>query len=228
MNSITTLQWKPGDQISNTVEVYAIDGGQQSLVFSGYIVNAWGNFQSMPDVFLEIQAQHAYRGQLTPVAPRSYDGQIDVANVMKQIAESLGYTFENNGVTTQLSNVYLANTGVEQAKSLAQAAGISLYMDDFVLAITPPHTPRGGTVPQISSTTGMMSYPTFDGIGVTIQSLFNPSVKFGGSIQVLSEIPQANGNWIVVSVAYRLESEKPGGAWMMAIRGNKNGLALTQ
>lgn len=226
MNSITTLQWKPGDQISNTVEVYAIDGAQQTLVFSGYIVNAWGNYQSMPAVFLEIQAQHAYLGQLTPVAPRSYKGQIDVASVMSQIAASLGFTFENNGVTTQLSNTYLANTGVEQAKALARAAGISLYMDDLVLAITPANTPRGGTIPQISSTTGMMGYPTFDGIGVTIKSLFNPSVKFGGSIQVLSSIPQAAGQWIVVSLSYRLESEKDRGAWEMTMRGNKNGLAI--
>jgi hypothetical protein len=222
------LQWKPGDQISNTVEVYAIDGTQQTLVFSGYIVNAWGNYQNMPEVFLEIQAQHAYLGQLTPVAPRSYNGQIDVASVMSQIATSLGFTFENNGVTTQLSNTYLANTGVEQAKALAKAAGIALYMDDLVLAITPPNTPRGGTAPQISSTTGMIGYPTFDGIGVTIQSLFNPSVKFGGPIQVMSSIPQAAGQWIVVSLGYRLESEKPGGAWMMTIRGNKSGLAVTQ
>lgn len=229
INSITTLQWKPGDQISNTVEVYAIDGPQETLVFSGYIVNAWGNYQAMPDVFLEIQAQHAYFAQLTPIPPRSYKGQIDVATVMAQIAASFTppLAFENNGVSVQLSDVYLANTGLEQAKSLAKAAGVTLYVDDTILAICPPNTPRGGLIPQISNQTGMNGYPTFDGTGINFQTLFNPSIKFGGSIEVITSLPQAAGQWIVTSVGHNLESEKPNGAWTSTVRGNKSGLAVT-
>ena len=40
MNSVTTLQWKPGSRIANTIEVYAIDGAAETLVFAGNIVNA--------------------------------------------------------------------------------------------------------------------------------------------------------------------------------------------
>ena len=42
-------------------------------------------------------------------------------------------SFENNGVNVKLSDVYLANTDLEQAKELAQAAGIGLWIDDKVL-----------------------------------------------------------------------------------------------
>jgi len=46
MNSITTLQWKPGTMIPNTVEVFAIDGtATPSRVFAGNIVNAWADYQ---------------------------------------------------------------------------------------------------------------------------------------------------------------------------------------
>ena len=228
MNSITTLQWKPRSLIPNTVEVYAIDGAQETLVFTGNIVNAWGNYQSMPDVFLQIQAQSAYFAQLTPVAPRSYKGQIDVASIMQQIARTMGFTFENNGVQVQLSDMYLANTGLEQAKTLARAAGIDLYVDDNILAITPPNVPRGGLIPEISSQTGLVGYPTFDGVGVNFQTLFNPSIAFGGSIKLVTDIKQAAGQWIVTSVAHRLESEKPGGAWFSTVRGNVNGLAISK
>jgi hypothetical protein len=228
MNSITTLQWKPRSLIPNTVEVYAIDGAQETLVFTGNIVNAWGNYQSMPDVFLQIQAQSAYFAQLTPVAPRSYKGQIDVASIMGQIARTMGYTFENNGVQVQLSDMYLANTGLEQAKTLARAAGIDLYVDDNVLAITPPNVPRGGLIPEISAQTGLVGYPTFDGVGVNFQTVFNPSITFGGAIKLVTSIKQAAGQWIVTSVAYRLESEKPGGAWFTTVRGNANGLAISK
>jgi hypothetical protein len=73
----------------------------------------------------------------------------------------------------------------------------------------------------------MDGYPTFDGVGVNFQIVFNPAVRFGGSIQIVTDIPQAAGQWIVTSVNHQLESEKPGGAWFSTVRGNKYGLAVT-
>src|SRR5579862_757326 len=202
MNSVTTLRWKPRSLILTTISVYAIDGNQQTLIFQGNIVNAWANYQNQPDVLLEIQAQAAYFNQLQPVSPLSYKGQIDVSTIMGQIASNMGYAFENNGVTTQLSNAYLPGTSIDQAKSLARAAGIDMYLDDNILAITPPDSPRAGLVPQISPQSGLIGYPTFDGTGVNFQILFNPAVRFGGSIQVVTSIPQAAGTWIVTSIAH--------------------------
>lgn len=228
MNSITTLQWKPQTWIPNTVEVFAIDGTAETLIFAGNIVNAWADYQGMPDVFLHIQAQAAFFNALKAIPPRSFKGPIDTPSVMAQIAADLGYTFENNGVTTQLTDLYLPNTGLEQAKDLARAAGCDLYLDDKVLAITPPNVPRKALIPVISPTSGLVGYPTFDGVGVNFQALFNPGVTFGGSIKLETDVQQAAGEWIVTSVAHRLESEKPGGAWYSTIRGNANGLAVTR
>ncbi len=226
MNSITTLQWKPQEIIPNTVEVYAIDGDTETLVFAGNIVNAWGDYQTMPDVYLRLQAQSAFINQLKPVPPRSFQGAIDVASVMSQIARDLGYNFENNGVSVSLTDVYLPNTGLEQAKDLAHAANIDLYLDDKTLAITPANSPRGDMIPEISAESGLIGYPTFDGIGVNFKTLFNPSVTFGGRIKLVTDIKQAKGEWIVTSIGHRLESEKPGGAWLSNVRGNANGLAI--
>jgi len=226
MNSVTTLQWKPGSRIANTVEVFAIDGAVETLVFAGNIVNAWADYQGMPDVFLHIQAQSAFFNTLKAVPPRSFKGRVDVATVMGQIARDLGYTFENNGVTTQLVDVYLPNTGMEQAKDLARAAGCDLYLDDKILAITPPNVPRKVIIPLISPASGLVGYPTFDGVGVNFQTLFNPAITFGGSVKLVTDVQQAAGEWVVTSVGHRLESEKPGGAWFSNVRGNANGLAV--
>ena len=226
MNSITTLQWKPQSIIPNTVEVFAIDGVAETLVFAGNIVNAWADYQSMPDVFLHIQAQAAFLNLVKPVPPRSFAGQVDVASVMASIATDMGYTFENNGVDTQLADVYLANTGLEQAKELARAAGCDLYLDDKILAITPPNVPRKTQIPTVSSATGLVGYPTFDGVGVNFQTLFNPAIVFGGSVKIESDVQQAAGEWVVTSVSYRLESERPGGSWFASVRGTVNGLAV--
>lgn len=227
MNAITTLQWKPRAIIPNTVAVYAIDGTQETLVFTGNIVNAWGDYQSMPDVFLQIQAQSAYFNQLQPVPPSSFRGTVDVATLMAKLATSMGYSFENNGVSVQLANPYLPNTAMEQAKALARAAGVDLYLDNNILAITPPNTPRGSVIPEISPLSGLKGYPTFDGVGVNFQMLFNPAVIFGGSVKLSTSIPQAAGQWIVTSIGHRLEAEKPNGAWFSTVRGNASGLAIT-
>lgn len=228
MNSVTTLQWKPGTVIPNTIEVFAIDGDAQTLVYAGNIVNAWADYQNMPEVYLHVQAMSAFFNQLQAVSPRSFKGQVDVAGVMKQIAVDMGYSFENNGVNVKLADIYLANTGLAQAQELAQMAGIGFYIDDKVFAITPiPNAPRGAIIPQISPESGLVGYPTFDGVGVNFQTYFNPAVTFGGSVKLVTDVQQAAGEWVVTSLAHRLESEKPGGAWFSTIRGNANGLAIT-
>lgn len=227
MSAATTLQWKPGSLIPNTVEVFAIDGDAETLVFAGNIVNAWGDYQSMPDVFLNVQAQAAFFAGLKAAPPRSFKGSIDAATVMAQIAADLGYAFENNGVSVQLVDLYLPNTPLEQAKELARIANCDLYIDDKILAITPANGPRNVAAPRIAADSGLVGYPTFDGVGVNFQTLFNPGVTFGGKILLETDVTRAAGEWVVTSVSHRLESEKPGGAWFSNIRGNANGLAVT-
>lgn len=222
MNSICTLQWKPDTQLKNKVQVYAIDGPQETMIYSGMLINAWGDYQGMPDVFLMLQAQMAYDTQLTPSPPISFNGQTDAAAVMQQIASGMGFTFENNGVNVQLSDIYLPGTLMQQAKALARHAGIQMFLDDPVLAICPANAPRNVTqIPLISSASGMVGYPTFDAVGVNFRCLFNPAVKFGAPFQLQSDLPQATGQFYATSLGYHLESEKPGGMWFMQIRGTK-------
>ena len=197
-------------------------------MFSGNIVNAWGNYQGMPNVFLHIQAQSAYFHQLNPISPRSYKGPIDVASIMSQIASTMGFTFENNGVSVQLGDTYLPGTGMDQAKALAKAAGIDMYLDDTVLAITLPNQPRHTVIPEISAKSGLNGYPTFDGVGVNFQTIFNPSLTFGGRVKLVTDLPQAAGTWIITSISHQLESELPNGQWFSQVRGNIDGLAVAK
>lgn len=237
INSITTVQWQPLAFIPNTIQVFAIDGDQSTLVFTGNIINAWGNYDNMPDVYLNIQAQAAYFSQLQPITPTAFSGSVDAVSLMQTVIGKINasvsstqsiYTLENNGVPqTPIVNPYFANTGLEQLKDIARAAGIWMYIDNTIIAITPLNQPRNKPIPIISKTTGLRGYPTFDGVGVKFQMLFSPSVTFGGSVQIQSpEIPRAEGIWIATLIALKLESNKPNGAWIMDIRGTKTGLAL--
>lgn len=229
MNACTVIQWQPNYINNNRLDVYAIDGAQQTLVFSGNIVNSWGNYQNMPDVFLEIQAQVAYFHQLQAVAPTSYKGTVDAAQIINQLASQMGFTFENsNGLSFVLNNPYLPNTAIEQVKALAQMARMNWCIDGNILAITPLNKPRSlGQIPEISPQSGLISYPTFDGVGVNFQVEFNPALRFLGSFQLVTSVQRAQGQWIIASLSHKLESEKPGGAWFSTVRGNSSGLIVT-
>lgn len=220
MNSITTGTWQIGFVIKNTVQVFAIDGDIETLIFSGNIVNAWGDYLSMPDVFLMIQAQSTYVLGLQTANPISIKGGIDVAVVMQRIAADMGLSFENNNVSVIIENAYVANTLKEQALELARMCNISLYIDDTVLAITPLYGARAGIVPEISSESGLIGYPTFDGYGVNFSTYFNPAITFGGVIKLVTDIKPAAGTWHVTSISHLLESEKPQGYWQSQVRGN--------
>ena len=226
MDSATTLQWQQQELIRNTVKVTAIDGDVETLVFSGNIVQAWADYSNMPEVFLHIEAQSCYVGLIEPAEVKSYEGETDVATVMERIAGELNLSFENNGVDVKLHDGYYAGTPVEQARELADAANIDLYIDTEVLAICPRAQARKGDVPVFAADSGLIGYPTFDGIGVLVNVYFSPSVTFGGKIKIETDVPRAAGEWIVCGCTHVLESEKPGGAWQSNLRAVREGMAI--
>jgi len=219
MDSVTTLAWRNNSLLKNTLEIYAIDGSEETLIFVGNVVNAWGDYQGMPDVFLHIQAYSAYYERIRPVPPRSLVGEFDVATVMAQIARDMGMKFENNGVKVKMSDMYLSNTNLMQAKELAHAAGVNMYIENDIVAITPAFVARGSQAAIVSASTGMVGYPTFDGVGINVRTLFNPAILYGGAIQLETDLMHARGDWIVAGINHILESEKPDGQWFSQIRG---------
>jgi hypothetical protein len=224
MNTLTSTLWDnlvvtpSGSSFAfNSVQVFAIDGTQETLVYNGDILNCWGVYSSMPETYLYLEAQIGYAALVQPVAPLSIASSTDVATVMKQIASQMGYQFENNGVNISISKgSYWGNTLMEQARALMQAYKFWMYLDSTspnTLAIAPYGQARATAVPLISPQTGMEGYPVFNSTGVNFETLFNPAITFGGAIQMQSSIPKANGTWVVVSMSHHLSSQTPGGPW---------------
>lgn len=238
MNAATTLNWDPEEGTTlpdigrNTIAVYAIDGTQETQIFFGNIVQAWGIYAGMPEVYLMVQAAGFYKVQLTPEPRYTLLANTDIATVMEQIAIKAGMIFENNGVVgTVRAGQTLSGSAIEQAHQMEDAYRNQFRMDldstsgnletVGTLAITPPNMPRqqSGTIPLISAQTGLINYPMFygSGQGVQFDTLFNPAIKFGGAVQIQSAIPKANGTRYVSSITHDLESQTPGGQWKSTV-----------
>lgn len=228
MNDLSTLGMIVTTDQRNTISLYAGDATSGlGLAFTGTIYQALADFRSMPEVSFQIEAQTGLAEAITPIAPSSYQGGADVVTIISSLAAQMGRVFENNGVSgVVLSNPYFPGTAAQQVRDAADAADINLHDDGTTIAIWPKGGTRGGAIPLVSATTGMVGYPAYTANGVDIVTLFNPSIQFGGQINVQSSLPQACGNWCVYGLVHNLEAQVPGGSWFSAIRLGKVGVPV--
>ena len=195
------------------------DGSALTTIYNGTIWQSWADFNQLPDSALNIAAVGGLAASLKPVNATSFPGSADVGTIMQQLATLADVGFVNNGVSVQLSNPYFPGTALAQIRECAQAANINYTIDNGVLQIWPKGGVRSGSIPIVSSQTGMVGYPAFSSNGLMLTTVFNPSVVIGGVIQVQSSLMAATGKWIVTQVSHSLESEMPGGQWFTHILG---------
>jgi len=223
MNALTILFFKTA-VLDQSVIVEANDGSGWHQVFSGTMIEAQPDYRGMPDVFFHIQARVGYYAQINPVPPSSYQGATDVATIIQTLASNMGFNFENNGVTAQLHNPYLAGTYFDQLQSVCQAANVDYYFvqasgPQYTLAITPANQPRQNTpMVVIGPQSGLIGYPVFQRFGIQVNCLFNFAITSGAPITVQSALPGANGQWNPYAMTHTLESLVQGGQWMSSLQ----------
>jgi hypothetical protein len=229
MNIATTLQWSPTFNIKNNIDVYTIDGGTTTLVFSGNFVQAWGEYIGMPNVYFYVEALAGYAAQQTPIPPSSLPSGSTAEETIKTLGVNNGFKNVEINIDKDkfhpMSETYTHGTILEQMRQIGDAYGLDVRIDGDIVIVTEKNQPRiNQPNPLISKETGMIGYPTFDGIGVIVRSYFNPDILFGATINIQSDVTPANGTWMVISLNHYLDSEFPNGRWLSIIRGNLIGL----
>lgn len=219
MNQLSTVGTQINQVGKNKISVFASEsGGQQSLVYQGFIVSAFVDAAGMPDVPFRIQTSPGLFHAVKPAKPISIKGSADVAGQMQTLAKQMDLTFENAGVKVKLSNPYYPGTAWQQALAMARHANIDITIDRGTLAIADPKKTRQGGDVLISKETGMIGYPAFSQNVVIVTCLFNPSVKHLGQVQIKSDLTPANGKWKVVNLTLDLQSQIPHGKWDMILQ----------
>lgn len=231
MNKLSTLGKPVIQDRFNAIGVSAGDeGGPMRIVFQGNIKQAWADFNGMPNVPFIVLAFDAGLLAVKPIPVNSYSGAADVATVLEGLCKQLGITLENNGVSSIVSDPYLHGAAADQIKDIITAAipRVNFIFENVgasggTLAIWPAAGKRAGTVPLIAPETGMVGYPAFTENGIVIKTGFDPTIKFGASIEVRSDVKPACGFWQPFSISHDLEAETPGGAWFTTLQCNPFG-----
>ncbi len=214
MNKVSSLGLVYLRTRKNTITVEAGDAiNGMSQVFQGIIGEAYVDFGGAPDAALQVTSFDGLIQTLQPVAPTSYNGSAPVASIMAILAAQIGYAFENNGVSSVLSNPYFSGTAKDQIQACAQAANINYQMRQGLLAIWPKSGNRGFPIPTVSPESGLIGYPTYASNGIVFRTVFNPAIIAGNQVKLQSSLPQAVGNWNVYQISHSLESNTPHGSW---------------
>lgn len=215
MIALTTRGLQYPAVLNHTIEVNAGDDlAGMTRIFKGVLVNCYFDGESQPDVALMVEAFAGAYDEMKPAPPISVAGGVDVATIMKQLAGQMKLTFENHGVVAKLRDIYYPGTAMQQARRIAEHAGINFTNENGVLAIWPRGRSRDtGEVPLISPTSGMKTYPIFDSRGIMVTTLFRP-LKLGIKIVVQSHLWNMEQKlFYIYGYSYSLESESPGGQW---------------
>jgi hypothetical protein len=224
MNKLSRVGLQPAAFRNNTITVLANDqGSTPSIAFAGGIREAWTDFGDPSEPVFKINANTGLLAAMKSTKPSSYTGSTDVAVIMKTLADQMGYTLENNGVSGQISNPYLAGSARDQAIAAAEAADIFVYFEDDngAMVICPKSGSRSTKAPTISPETGMSGYPAYVGPGlIALKTEYNPGLRFLGNVVVENSIVTgANGTWRVIDLRHSL-STFPNGPWFSNVRAN--------
>jgi len=218
MAQLSTLGKRLYSSRNNIVTVQAgVEGGTLATVYIGVIQSAYLDGAGMPDVPLMLQTSTTALVASRTIPPSSFRGPVDVATVIAGLATQAQAAFQNFGVTAQAPATYLSGSAWTQAKRLADTTHTELIIDKETWVIWPKGTARGGQIPLISPTTGLVGYPAFTSGGLLLTTLFNPEIAFGGQIEVQSSLRNATGTWDVFNMSHQLESQTYGGAWFTTI-----------
>lgn len=214
LNTFTMVAGKVIGQTNNRVIVEAGDDmSGMSRIFDGNIWFAAQNLQGAPDVCLELVGISAMFERIAPAAPNSYKGSFDVATAIEGLTKSIGFAFENSGVTVKLRDHYASGSIIDQIYDLARSAGIMCSIDNRTVAIWPNGGSRSDRIIKVNKDTGLVGYPTISSNGTAIRTVFNPAINISAKIDLESVITPVNGRWYCQTVTHELASLVPDGPW---------------
>lgn len=221
MIALTAIAFQPDLMQRATVVVEANSGGGWSTAFAGQIISGGPDYEGIPHVPYRAQCRVLGFESLNPATATSYTGPTSVSTVVSAIAAKMGYAFVNNGVEGQLDSPYFDNTLAEQLRTVKRDAGIEVYIENNTITIAPAGQPLDVPSFRLTPSSGLRGYPRLDyqrGY-VNVSAIYNQAFRFGGPVTVdESQVPTANGDWVIGTLTHRLESVTPNGAWFSELQ----------
>lgn len=198
------------NMLSNTVQIFAgYDTGdeQPPFVYQGSVVMAAPD-QNDPSRPFRIYSQQNTIDQNTMLSATNPKGVVQINDLFANLAQQLGYSYQPNNVTGQVSNPILIGSAIHQLNQLANDYGYQIKLDNNILMVTKIGTAYSNNVIEINPDNGMLGYPTVNEFSINVRVRYNPAIKFGQTVRITSGLELANGEWWVNGVTHLLQNQE--------------------
>jgi hypothetical protein len=203
------------------ITLSASDNGQPyATVFQGDIIPGmtYVDGSDQPNIRFLCSAVFGAANARKKIAPTSHKGAIAGETLLQQLAQQMGWRFENNNVHVMLSNPYLWGTGISQIRQCVESMNCEYLGHLGTLAIWP----AGGSRSEVYtiSPPKLVGYPSFSQSNIFITAYYDPAFIPCSQVRVQgSQLTAANGLWNNTGeTTYELDSLVPHGRWFMKMR----------
>lgn len=173
-----------------------------SLVYSGDIVDAKGT--QPPDIQVCIKAKTGNFDKGNIIG-RSKNGQTQLSNIARDVANDLGLKLDFQAKDKQISNYSHSGAALRQVDKLGTTGAVSAYINNGVLVVKDFNIPLKGKARVLNLDTGMVGIPEFTEQGIKAKMLFDNQTDLGYGLNITSIMnPAANGLYVVYKVGFEL------------------------
>lgn len=195
---------------------------KESIIFQGGIISAWSDMNAAPEPALNFQAVAALDLMKQSAKAYSQPGVVKVADILISIASTAGISIVLNdlGDMTSRPNPHIEGSPYEQLTRTCFAYDLNFYFDEnntFNVWLKK----RGGISPLVSKDNGLIGYPVFVQNGIMFNTLYSPMLSAGREVQLITDLPNATGTYMLTSVNHSLSSWVAGGQWHSLCQGIK-------
>lgn len=223
MNQLSTFGQTLTLTGKNTVTVSAGDDPNAlSVVYIGNISSAFMDGNAQPQVAFRGEAFSTGELAVMPTPTTTQPGSVDAGGMLQALAKASGLQFENNGVSTKITNPHYSGSPLQQIEAICTDAKCEHIVDNNILAIWPSSGSRPGST-DISPQTTLVGYPSFNSQGILFKALFDPTLTYGAAVKVTSQLQAACKTWIIHHLVYELETETPKGNWFVIVQAHLPG-----
>lgn len=213
-----------------------------ATVFVGNITESFASYEDgSPTLSLHALTTTKLAAIIPPA--RSYHGAHSTLSILSNICSQAGLTLVDHGGWGRhatINNHYGDGTALDHIRDIIHHTGgvfdytpatNSLHVWGPTYSATPT---QQNAMPVISTQNGMVGYPKYSKTGVRVTTLFQPDIKFLGTIKIDSHYlpagwstntqglsPQGqkigtapwHGTWIPYFIQHDLSTETPNGSW---------------
>lgn len=185
-----------------------VEAGRKSTgyfrLFEGDIVSVTAS--QPPDIMLTFKAK---TGQWDKgnIVSKSNAAQTQLSVIAADAAKSMGLSLVFEATDKQIGSYYFVGAASKQVDKLAEAGGVTAYVDDGNLIVKDMGEPLRQTSHVLSLETGLIGIPEPSEQGIKCRYMLDPSSKLGGEFTLKSVMnPGLDGEYIIYKLAYEVSN----------------------